>query len=61
MRGEQDNGTEWSIENTKATILKDLDDAGVKYTIIFGVDSPRYMHDDSECVLNKRATNQEWC
>jgi len=60
MRGEHDEGTIWSIENTKNTILKDLDELGVKYTIIFGVQSPRIVYDDSELILNKRKTNQPY-
>lgn len=58
MRGPQDEGTIWSVENTKNTILKDLDDLGVKYTIIFGVQSPRIIHDDSQVYLDQRQTNQ---
>lgn len=58
MRGEQDNETVWSIENTKKTILRDLDDLGIKYIIIFGVDSPRIIHDDSPIYVDQRKTNQ---
>jgi len=60
MRGIQDANTIWSIENTKATILKDLDEMKIKYTIIFGVQSPRILHDDSEIYLDKRYTNQPY-
>ena len=60
MRGIQDANTIWSIDNTKNTILKDLDNLGVKYEIIFGVQSPRILHDDSEIHLDKRRTNQIW-
>lgn len=60
MRGEQDEGTIWSIQNTKDTILKDLDDMGIKYTILFGVQSPRVIHDDSPIHLDKRQTNQPY-
>jgi len=60
MRGEQDEGTIWSIENTKKTILKDLDDLGIKYNIIFGVQSPRILHDDNRIFLDRRKTNQSW-
>ena len=60
MRGEHDEGTIWSIENTKNTILKDLDDLGIKYTIIFGVKSPRIIYDDSPVYLHKRQTNQPY-
>ena len=60
MRGIHDNGKEWSIENTKKTILKELDDLKINYTIIFGVSSPRIIHDDNNCYLDQRITNQEW-
>lgn len=60
MRGPQDEGTIWSIENTKKTLLKDLDELGIKYDIIFGVSSPRILHDDNEIYLDKRYTNQKW-
>lgn len=60
MRGTQDEGTIWSIENTKNTILKDLDNLSVKYTIIFGVQSPRIIHDDSEVQLDIRKSNQQF-
>ena len=60
MRGEQDEGTIWSVQNTKKTILKDLDDLGIKYTILFGVASPRILHDDSPIFLDRRKINQPW-
>lgn len=60
MRGEQDEGTIWSIENTKKTILKDLDELGVKYEIIFGVKSPRVIHDDMPILIDQRKTNQPY-
>ncbi len=60
MRGEQDEGTIWSIENTKNTILKDLDDLGIEYKIIFGVQSPRVIHDDMPIITDQRKTNQPY-
>ncbi len=60
MRGEQDEGTIWSIENTKNTILKELDKMGIRYRIFFGVQSPRILHDDSPIYLDQRRTNQNW-
>ena len=60
MRGAQDEGTIWSIQNTKDTILKDLDELGIQYTIIFGVLSPRIFHDDSTVLVDQRRTNQPW-
>lgn len=60
MRGKQDHGTEWSIENTKNTLLKELDQLGIAYTIIFGVQSPRILHDDRPIYLDQRKTNQKW-
>jgi hypothetical protein len=60
MRCERDENTIWSIENTKNTILKELDDLGVKYLIIFNVQSPRIIHDDSIIILDQRKTNEIW-
>ena len=60
MRGPQDEGTEWSMENTTNTILKDLDDLGIKYRILFSVQSPRVLHDDGGAYLIKRSTNQKY-
>jgi len=60
MRGIHDDGTIWSIENTKKTILNDLDVLGMKYVIIFGVQSPRTLHDDSPIFLDQRYRNQEY-
>jgi len=60
MRGPQDDGTIWSIENTKKTILKDLDELNIKYTVIFGVQSPRIIHDDSPVYVDKRQMNQKY-
>ena len=60
MRGEHDKGTIWSIENTKNTILNELDELGIEYAIIFGVQSPRTIHDDSPIYLDKRQTNQPY-
>ncbi len=59
MRDEiRDNNEIWSVENTKNIILKDLDDLGVKYTILFNVSSPRIIHDDSLITVDRRRTNQ---
>lgn len=60
MRGAHDEGTIWSIENTENTILKDLDELGVGYTIIFNVQSPRIVVDDSPIFLQQRNTNQPY-
>ena len=60
MRGIQDEGTIWSIENTQKTILKDLDDHNIKYRILFGVQSPRTLHDDSPAFVDQRYTNQPY-
>ena len=59
-RGVQDEGTIWSIENTKNIILKDLDDLNVKYKILFGVQSPRIIVDDSKIYVDQRNTNQPY-
>jgi hypothetical protein len=61
MRDEiRDNNEIWSVENTKNIILKDLDDLGVKYIILFNVSSPRTIHDDSQITVDKRRTNQKY-
>jgi hypothetical protein len=60
MRVPQDEGTQWSIENTKHTILKDLDELGVKYRILFSVQTPRVIHDDSYIYVDQRRTNQKY-
>ena len=60
MRGEQDKDTVWSIENTKKTIFKDLDELGIKYVVIFGVQSPRIIHDDSQIIIDQRIINQKY-
>ena len=57
---ERDKGQIWSVENTKATILKELDDLGIKYIALFGVDSPRIIHDDSEVYVDHRRKNQSY-
>lgn len=56
---ERDLNTIWSVENTKI-LLKDLEDMGVKYQIIFNVHSPRIIHDDSPIYLDQRKRNQIW-
>jgi len=60
MRCDRDDGTIWSIENTKKTILKDLDDLNVKYTILFNIQSPRTLHDDSPIFTDQRYMNQTY-
>jgi len=60
MRGEHDNGKEWSIDRTKQTLVKELNKLGIKFEIIFGVKSPRIIHDDNHCYFDSRKTNQKW-
>lgn len=60
MRGIQDNNTLWSVENTKNIILKQLDDLGIKYYILFGMQSPRIIHDDTQAIVDFRKTNQKY-
>lgn len=57
-RGEQDRDTVWSPDMTRTTILKELDEAGLKYDIIFGCPSPRVFHDDSPVYVDRRVSNQ---
>lgn len=61
MRDElRDKNEIWSVDNTKNTILKELDDIGIKYIIIYNVSSPRIIHDDSLVVVDVRITNQKY-
>lgn len=55
-----DRFTIWSPENTQKTILKDLKDLGVDYTIIFDVPSPRTLIDDKPCKAITRKRNSSW-
>lgn len=59
-RGAQDDGTEWSPQRTRETILLELDAAGLRYDIIFGCPSPRIFSDDSPVYVNQRVSNQVW-
>ena len=56
----RDADKEWSPERTRQTILKDLDEDGVKYVVMFDVQSPRIIVDDSETQSIKRSTNEPW-
>ena len=60
MRGPQDRGMEWSMEHTEETILRDLDELGIHYSILFNVKSPRMIHDDSPVYIDQRETNQKY-
>jgi len=60
MRGPQDANAEWSVERTKETIIAEMKDAGINPTVIFGVQSPRILHDDNKIELDQRFTNQNW-
>ncbi len=60
MRGEHDKGTEWSIERTKETILKELETNGIEYQILFGMPSPRILYDDSWGCFKERQIDQDW-
>lgn len=61
MRDEvRDRNEVWSVENTKKTILKELDDLNVRYTVVFGVSSPRTIHDDSQVFNDQRMTNETY-
>jgi FMN phosphatase YigB (HAD superfamily) len=56
----RDFGKEWSPKRTEETILKDLDEDGVKYKITYDVQSPRTIYDDSNCYAIKRKQNDKW-
>ena len=60
MRGPQDDTEEWSMNRTVETILKELDDIGLGYIILFNHSSPRILHDDNAISLDQRHTNQPW-
>ena len=60
MRGEQDENTIWSIKNTWKTILNDLDVMNIPFIVLFGVQSPRTIHDDSQIYIDQRKTNETW-
>lgn len=60
MRGPQDANTAWSVERTKETIIAEMKAANMNPTIIFGVQSPRILHDDNEIKIDKRFTDQTW-
>lgn len=56
MRGPQDEGTVWNMKDT-TDILNTL---GIPYRVVFGVDSPRILIDDSKIDLIRRKRNQSW-
>ncbi len=60
MRNTNDADTEWSIKNTKETILRELDNEGVQYQILFDVSSPRFIHDDMPIYVDQRTINKQW-
>ena len=56
MRGPQDEGQPWSIENT----YKLLDELNIKYTILFGIHTDRIIYNDNFCEAVRREHNQVW-
>ena len=60
MRGPQDEGKEWSVERTKETLIKDLIDNEIDFTIRFAVQSPRILVDDRACGAVHRTTNDTY-
>jgi len=60
MRGPQDRDKEWSVQNTMGTVIKDLNSRNIPHTVLWGMPSPRAIHDDAVIFANKRKTNQEW-
>lgn len=59
-RGWKDVGTKIGVAETKETILKDLDDLNIKYTILFEASLPRVLHDSPENFFDKRELNEKW-
>lgn len=60
MRGPQDAGEVWSESNTRDTILQDLDNAGIRYRILFDVQPYRTIYDDTAPRAIHRVQNQWW-
>lgn len=55
-----DNGTIWSPESTRKTLLKDLDECNINYRILFDVSSPRILFDDTPCKAITRKKDSKW-
>ncbi len=47
MRGTQDLGKKWSIENTQRHVETPLKAQGIRYRILYAVQSPRLLIDDA--------------
>lgn len=60
MRGLHDHGKPWSIENTKRTILADLERAGIQYRIMFDVQPHRILFDDTPPEAVHHPANTSW-
>jgi len=60
MRGPQDVNTEWSVERTKDTILTDLENKNIQYSILWHQPTPRIIYDDADVYAHKRVRNQKW-
>ena len=52
----RDEGTQWSIDNTH----KLLSELNIKYRILFNVQSPRFIFDDSKVKATRRVRNEKW-
>lgn len=47
----------WNKESTEENLLPDLDERGIDYDILWNVQSPRYIIDDSKCHGIQQAKN----
>ena len=57
MRGPQDEGTQWSVENTH----KLLSELSFGYNLITGVHSPRFLIDDNSIgAINTPTNSGDW-
>jgi len=56
----RDEFKEWSPQRTMETILNEMDNEKIKFHVLWNVNSPRILCDDSHVELEKRKTNQSW-
>lgn len=56
-RNLRDKDEVWSVENTTNTILKELDELGVEYIVLFDVPMDRTTH-DTKIITDERKINE---